>query len=64
VQINRELQKTILLKLRDIYPEVGEINKLFEPNDQKLQTNLFYLVEHDLIESDAVRNAYPRRDRL
>jgi hypothetical protein len=53
------LQKTILLKLRDIYPEVGEINKLFEPNDQKLQTNLFYLVEHDLIESEAVRNAYP-----
>jgi len=59
VQINRELQKTILLKLRDIYPLVGEIDKLFEANDQKLQTNLFYLVEHDLIESEAVRNVYP-----
>lgn len=60
MRIDLTLQNEILSKLKDIYPESGEIAELF-PNthdDEHLHSNLFYLEEKGLIESKAKRDLH------
>lgn len=55
MQIDRELQNTLLARLRDIYPAVGYSHKLAEDlgvDHQHLAANAHYLAEHDLIDAD------------
>lgn len=56
--LDRQLQLQILNRLRDEYPEFMEINKFLDANDKKIQANLFYLAEHNLIEPSAIREAF------
>lgn len=58
MHLDRGLQLQILTVLRDEYPEFGEIDKLFETDEKKIQVNLFYLAEHGLIEPSAIRNGF------
>lgn len=55
--LDRELQKLILESLREVYPEASEVDSFLNVTDIKHQANLFYLKEHGLLESEAVRNA-------
>jgi hypothetical protein len=57
MHLDRELQLKILTDLREEYPEFGELDKLFDANDKKIQVNLFYLAEHGLLEPSAIREA-------
>ncbi|MEP6878976.1 MAG: hypothetical protein ABI865_09020 [Nitrosospira sp.] len=57
MKLDRELQLKILLTLRDIYPDFGEISVWFNHDDPNVQGNLFYLAEHNFIEPSAVRQA-------
>jgi hypothetical protein len=52
MSVNREIQRKILVALRDHYPEEVQLHKLALDCDdeQELQFNAFYLKEHGLIE--------------
>lgn len=55
MQIDRELQNTLLARLRDAYPGVGYSNKLADElgvDHHHLASNASYLAEHDLIDGD------------
>jgi hypothetical protein len=54
--LDRDLQREILLRLREDYPDVVEIQQFLDSNEQRVQANLFYLEEHRLILGGAKRN--------
>lgn len=55
MNLNRDLQRHVLTKLKEFYPEELEIEHLgLDYEKQELQGNLFYLKEHELIESNTI----------
>lgn len=54
MKVDRELQRKILKKLRDIFPETSKSNELFSDcrdiENQNLIANLYYLEGHGLVE--------------
>ena len=61
MQLNRAMQLEILRCLRDAYPEVIEVRTIPGSDDADFQGNLFYLTEHDLVASEAVRD-FPEKE--
>ena len=59
MNLDRSLQLEVLNHLRDIYPEMAEIDKLtcYSENNN-FMANIFYLVEHDLIEPGAISDVW------
>lgn len=55
--LNRELQREILTKLREAYPEVADLSSFLDITNRNNQANLFYLAEHNLIAPEAMRRA-------
>jgi hypothetical protein len=53
--LDRELQRELLTKLREAYPEVLDLSALARYDEVHLHKNAFYLVEHGLVEPVAQR---------
>lgn len=58
MKLNREIQREILTQLSKVYPKALEVEKISFPNEDDFQTNLFYLEEHELIESEGKRDIF------
>lgn len=54
MKLDRDLQRVILTKLSDIYPEGMDVQKMVGENPD-MSPNLFYLREHGMIEGNIAR---------